>query len=114
MPTRPGFLLLFPLPKEFFLISNMSFVYLSANLLTRTKGVLLSLRLEAFHSQKGWRVTREGQWPKLVCLKPHPGWPGPAPGKEKCWSDQSVCTAGQCLGSTWVGKGDTEVSASVR
>lgn len=51
-------------------------VYPSADLLGMTKGVLLFLRLETFHSQRGWEVAREGQWPKPMCLKPHPGWPG--------------------------------------
>lgn len=41
-----------------------------------------------------------------------PGMAWTSANKIKCWSAQGVCTAGQCLGTAWVGKGDTEVSAS--
>lgn len=57
----------------------------------------------------------EGSWPKPMCLKPHPGWMAwMSASKPKCCSVQDVCTAGQCLGTGWMEKGDPGVSASVQ
>ena len=75
MPEYPGFLLWIfpcPAPKEFFLF----FVYPSADPLTMTKGVLLSLRLETFHSQDGGLQWRDhGQNPCASNLT-QDRWPG--------------------------------------
>lgn len=92
-------------PKEFFLISSMFFVYPSANLLSMTKGVLLSLRHETFHSQREWRVAREGQWPKPMYLKPHPGWPGQVPIKQSAGQPRVFAQLGSVWGQHGWGRG---------
>lgn len=83
MPGCPRFLLVFfSFPQRNSSWSAVCFfVYPAANLLTGTEGVLLFLRLETLHSLQ---VAREGQGPKLMCLKPYPGCPGQVPVKQKC------------------------------
>lgn len=86
-----------PAPKEFFLISSMFFVYPSADPLTMTKGVLLSLRLETFHSQDGGLQWRDhGQNPCASNLT-QDRWPGWAPVNQSAAQSRMFAQ----LGSVW-------------